>query len=58
MSVRDRANLLLTDLLLMVNDHLTNTLRPQMLARIRDELDEAKQEGFSEAQEMRRDENN
>jgi hypothetical protein len=56
-TVRDRADLLLADLLQIIGNRFTNTLRLQLLARLRDELEEAKQEGFREAMEMRHDEN-
>ena len=49
----DRANRLLTDLLCIVSNRFTHALRQQMLARLRDELAETKQEGFGEALEMR-----
>jgi hypothetical protein len=49
----DRASRLLADLVWIVSDNFTNTLRPLLLARLRDELHETKQEGFSEALEMR-----
>jgi hypothetical protein len=53
----DRADRLLSDVLCLVSNKLTHTLRQRLLARLRDELDEAKQEGFREAIEVRHAEN-
>jgi hypothetical protein len=43
------------DLLQIANNKFTSTLRQQLLARLRDELDEAKQERFREAMESHHD---
>jgi hypothetical protein len=43
------------DLLQISNNKFTSTLRQQLLARLRDELDEAKQERFRESMESRHD---
>jgi len=56
-AVRDRADLLLADLLQIIGNNFTNALRQWLLARLRDELDETKQEGFREAMEERHEKN-
>jgi hypothetical protein len=53
--VTDRADNLLADLLSIICDNLTGTLRSQMLDRLRDEFDAARAEGFQQALEMRHD---
>jgi hypothetical protein len=55
--IADRADRLLNDLLCIVSTKLTNALRQRLLARLRDELTEAKQEGFREAIEVHYAEN-
>jgi hypothetical protein len=52
MTSQDRADDLLADLLSIIRNKLNSTLRSQMLARLRDEFDEVRQEGFREGLEM------
>jgi hypothetical protein len=51
-AVRDRAECLITAIFQMMDA----ALRPHLLELLRNELAEAEQEGFRQAQEMRRDE--
>jgi hypothetical protein len=50
----DRAERLLTAIFQTMTDVLQSQLRPRLLDLVRDELDEARQDGISEAMEVGR----